>query len=199
MLALWIWILHLEILPTLSFEVLSLDQKEKVGILSRFLMKTTSLFLMTIVGVKSRTGYVIQVADCPIVWKSQLQANRTATSTLEAEITALAACCRELFPIMDMVESIRKVYKLKVPRTTMNVSIHEDNAGAQCWLKRFHRTLLRGVNGIMRKLFGFVSKLPSVELSWSNVLRLINLGISSLRACLEPHLSIFERNFVVGR
>ncbi len=34
--------------------------------------------------VKSRTGYTITVADCPVVWQSKLQ-TETATSTMEAE------------------------------------------------------------------------------------------------------------------
>ena len=80
--------------------------------------------------VKSRTGFVIRVADCPVMWKSQLQSSKTALSTMEAEVTALAHCCRELFPIMDMVKTLGKVYGLEEQITQMNVSIHEDNAGA---------------------------------------------------------------------
>jgi len=49
---------------------------------------------------------------------------------MEAKIIALSACCRELFPIMDMVSSVTKSVKLPIGRTTMNVSIHEDNSGA---------------------------------------------------------------------
>ena len=47
-----------------------------------------------------------------------------------AEIIALSACCRELFPIMDMVSSVTRSVKLPIGKTTMNVSIHEDNSGA---------------------------------------------------------------------
>jgi len=36
----------------------------------------------------------------------------------------------ELFPIMDMVSSVTKSVKLPIGKTTMNVSIHEDNSGA---------------------------------------------------------------------
>ena len=45
--------------------------------------------------VKSRTGYVITVADCPILWQSKLQ-TETALSTMEAEVVALCHCTREL-------------------------------------------------------------------------------------------------------
>ena len=49
---------------------------------------------------------------------------------MEAEIIALAHCCRELFPIMDMVSLLGTKVGLPVSRAAMNVSIHEDNAGA---------------------------------------------------------------------
>jgi hypothetical protein len=55
--------------------------------------------------VKSRSGFVITFADVPILWQSKLQ-TETALSTMEAEVIASAACCRELFPIIDMVESV---------------------------------------------------------------------------------------------
>ena len=43
---------------------------------------------------------------------------------------ALAHSCRELFPIMDMVTFLGTRFGLPLKETTMNVSIHEDNAGA---------------------------------------------------------------------
>jgi len=49
---------------------------------------------------------------------------------MEAKIIALSACCRELFPIMDMVSSVTKSVQLPIGKATMNVSIHEDNSGA---------------------------------------------------------------------
>jgi hypothetical protein len=79
--------------------------------------------------VKSRTGYVINVADCPVLWQSKLQ-TETALSTMEAEIIALAHSMKELLPIMDMVESMSSAVGLPSPETSMHVSIHEDNAGA---------------------------------------------------------------------
>jgi hypothetical protein len=79
--------------------------------------------------VKSRTGFVITFADVPILWKSQLQ-TETALSTMEAEIIALLACCRDLFPIIDMVESVTSSVKLPIGETTMKLSVHEDNSGA---------------------------------------------------------------------
>jgi hypothetical protein len=49
---------------------------------------------------------------------------------MEAEIIALSACCRELFPIIDMVRSLATATNFPIGSTTMNVSIHEDNSGA---------------------------------------------------------------------
>ena len=79
--------------------------------------------------VKSRTGYVINVADCPVLWQSKLQ-TETALSTMEAKIVAMAHCARELIPIIQMVEFLGPAVGLTVDATTMHVSIHEDNAGA---------------------------------------------------------------------
>jgi hypothetical protein len=80
--------------------------------------------------VKSRTGFVITVSECPMVWVSKLQ-TETALSTMEAETIALAHCCRELFPVIDIVAELGKVVGLPADdMTSMHVSVHEDNAGA---------------------------------------------------------------------
>ena len=80
--------------------------------------------------VKSRTGFLITVSDCPVVWVSKLQ-TETALSTMEAEIIALAHCCRELFPVVDIVKELGKVVGLATEDlVSMHVSVHEDNAGA---------------------------------------------------------------------
>ncbi|KAL7477223.1 hypothetical protein ACHAW6_003036, partial [Cyclotella cf. meneghiniana] len=79
--------------------------------------------------IKSRTGFVITVANCPVLWQSKFQ-TETALSTMEAEIVELAHSCRQLFPIMDMVSMLGEKIGLPVSEATMNVSIHEDNAVA---------------------------------------------------------------------
>ncbi len=78
---------------------------------------------------KSHTGFVITFAECPMFWQSKLQ-TKTALSKMEAKIIALSACCRELFPINDMVCSLAEATDIPIGNTTMNVSIHEDNSGA---------------------------------------------------------------------
>ena len=80
--------------------------------------------------VRSRTGFVITVANCPVFWSSKLQIE-TALSTMEAETIALTSCCRELFPIMDQVAEIVNAVGMPDPdNPTMHVTIHEDNSGA---------------------------------------------------------------------
>jgi hypothetical protein len=49
---------------------------------------------------------------------------------MKAKIIALAACCRELFPIIDMVEALTTSVHLPIGDTTMNLLVHEDNSGA---------------------------------------------------------------------
>ncbi len=79
--------------------------------------------------VKSRTGFVIKFANVPSLRNSQLQ-TETALSTMEAEIIALLACCRNLLSIINMVESVTSSVKLSIGETTMKLSVHEDNSGA---------------------------------------------------------------------
>jgi hypothetical protein len=79
--------------------------------------------------VKSRTGFVICVANCPIMWKSTLQ-TKTALSTMEAEITALVHCMKELVGVMDLAKVFCEHYDLGQIEANMNVTIHEDNSGA---------------------------------------------------------------------
>jgi hypothetical protein len=78
---------------------------------------------------KSRTGFVIMFAGVPILWQSKLQ-SETALSTMEAEVIALAACMRELIPIVDMVNDLAQSVGLQSGEVNMNISVHEDNSGA---------------------------------------------------------------------
>ncbi len=69
------------------------------------------------------------VANCPIMWQSKLQ-SETALSIMEAEIVALAHSCRKLFLIMDGVGIMGRAIGFPVCNNTIQVLIHEDNAGA---------------------------------------------------------------------
>jgi hypothetical protein len=46
------------------------------------------------------------------------------------KIMALPACCRDPFPIINMVESVICQVNLPIGETTTKLSVHEDNSGA---------------------------------------------------------------------
>jgi len=78
---------------------------------------------------KSCSGFVIVFAGVPVLWKSKLQ-TETALSTMEAEVIALAACIRELIPIMDMVQLLSVSVGIPAGDLNRRVSVNEDNLGA---------------------------------------------------------------------
>jgi hypothetical protein len=79
---------------------------------------------------KSRTGYVILLAGCPLLWKSNLQ-QETSLSTMMAEYVALSSAMRELLPLKRLVKTIAKVVTGddNVKMTTVS-DVFEDNNGA---------------------------------------------------------------------
>jgi hypothetical protein len=77
----------------------------------------------------SSAAVVIVFSGVPVMWQSKLQ-TETAISTMEAEIIALAACMRELIPIVDMVQSLAVAVSIPAGDVNMKVSVHEDNSGA---------------------------------------------------------------------
>ena len=80
--------------------------------------------------VRSRTGYVITFAGCPVLWVSTLQKEMTL-STMESEHIALSTSCKDLFPILDLVQEMGQCFGLPINDTcNMHIQIHEDNVGA---------------------------------------------------------------------
>jgi hypothetical protein len=67
--------------------------------------------------------------NAALQWQSRLQTD-TALSTMEAVANTLAACMRELIPIIDMVNESTQSVGLQAGDVNMNVSVHEDNLGA---------------------------------------------------------------------
>jgi hypothetical protein len=57
--------------------------------------------------VKSRTGYVINIKNCPVIWKSKLQ-SCIASSTMEVEYNALSMAMRDVSPLHNLAIEIRK-------------------------------------------------------------------------------------------
>jgi len=80
--------------------------------------------------VKSRTGYVITLGGCPVIWVSKLQ-TEIALSTLEAEYIALSTPMKDLLAIRRLLKEIGEKCKLDFVKPAMIHSmIFKDNNGA---------------------------------------------------------------------
>jgi hypothetical protein len=80
--------------------------------------------------VKSCTGFVICLSNCPVIWTSKLQ-NEIALSTMEAEYNAISFAMRSVLPFQTLVKAVAKGIGLDEARTTtFKTSVWEDNAGA---------------------------------------------------------------------
>ena len=79
---------------------------------------------------KSRTGYIITYAGCPITWASKLQ-TEVALSTTEAEYNALSASLREVIHMMQLVEEAKLLgWDTFMGKPTVHCTVFEDNSGA---------------------------------------------------------------------
>jgi hypothetical protein len=80
--------------------------------------------------VKSRTGFVILLAECPLLWQSKLQ-GQVALSTMEAEYIALSTSLRSLLPLKTLVAEVAASL-MDDPSflTSTYSSVFEDNNGA---------------------------------------------------------------------
>ena len=79
---------------------------------------------------KSRTGYVILLAGCPLLWRSVLQ-TETSVSTMMAEYVALSSAMRELLPLKRLVKTVAQIVtgdeNVKIVTKS---DVFEDNNGA---------------------------------------------------------------------
>lgn len=83
-------------------------------------------------GAKSRTGYIIRIDDCPVVFASKKQ-GETALSTTESEYIALSTAMRELIWVRRLAEEIASSTQLGYNRkATIKIKskVFEDNQGA---------------------------------------------------------------------
>ena len=79
---------------------------------------------------KSRTGYVITIANCPVLWVSKLQ-TEIALSILESEFIALSSSFRSLIPVKRLIEETLSGLDIKTQvRYSTKSTVFEDNAGA---------------------------------------------------------------------
>ncbi len=79
--------------------------------------------------VKSRTGYVILLNHCPIIWASKLQES-IALSTMMAEYYALSSTMQEVLPLRDLVKRVAQGCGLSDNCVTdFKTEVQEDNNG----------------------------------------------------------------------
>ena len=76
---------------------------------------------------KSRTGYVIMYAGCPIIWASKLQTD-VALSTSEAEYSALSEASREVLWLIGLMKETKaRLVPDTVVVPTIRCTLFEDN------------------------------------------------------------------------
>ena len=78
--------------------------------------------------VRSRTGFVITMANCPLVWVSKLQ-TEIALSTLYAEYVDLSLSLHHFLPMKDLVKEILAKYRFDTSNIsyTTKSKVFEDN------------------------------------------------------------------------
>ncbi len=79
---------------------------------------------------KSRSGWVVFYARCPIIFASRLQ-SQVALSTTEAEYIALSTALRDVIPIMELFgEMIKRGHKVACNEPVIYCKVFEDNSRA---------------------------------------------------------------------
>jgi hypothetical protein len=79
---------------------------------------------------RSRSGFVIKYANCPIMWASKMQ-TEVALSTTEAEYVALSAALRECMPLMQLIKELQAHgFDMTEAKPKVHCRVFEDNSGA---------------------------------------------------------------------
>jgi hypothetical protein len=79
---------------------------------------------------RSRSGYIVLYAGCPIVWAPKLQ-TEIALSSTESEYVSLSQSLREVLPLMRLVQELAGAgFQLAVETPTIHCKVFEDNSGA---------------------------------------------------------------------
>ena len=79
--------------------------------------------------VKSQTGYVLMVCNCPVHWVFKLQ-YKIAVSTMEAEYIALSTAMHDLIPLRRLVDEVKDSLSAKDIPCHNYSKVFEDNNGA---------------------------------------------------------------------
>ncbi len=79
---------------------------------------------------RSRTGFVIKYAGCPLLWASRLQ-TEIALSTTESEYISLSTALREVIPMIHLIEELRAAgFDYSPSKPKVYCKAFEDNSGA---------------------------------------------------------------------
>ena len=78
---------------------------------------------------RSRMGYVIMYAKCPVIWASKVQ-TEIALSTTESEYLAISAATREVLPMMELLQELQQEGLTNKVKPTIHCKVFEDNSGA---------------------------------------------------------------------
>ncbi|KAL7474997.1 hypothetical protein ACHAW6_000933 [Cyclotella cf. meneghiniana] len=79
---------------------------------------------------KSRSGWIVFFAACPIIWASKLQ-SQVALFTTEAEYIAMSMALHDIIPLMELINETREC-KFDIVNMQPNIycKVFEDNSGA---------------------------------------------------------------------
>jgi hypothetical protein len=74
----------------------------------------------------SRSGFIIEYADCPIYWSSKLQ-TEIALNTAEVEYIVLSSSLCEVIPLMTVMDELNEVFPLLMEMPKFYCKVWEDN------------------------------------------------------------------------
>ncbi len=79
---------------------------------------------------KSRSGWIIFYAGCPVSWASKLQ-SQVSLSTTEAKCIAVSQSLRDVIPIMNLLQEMREQdYQVICTKPHVYCKVFEDDSGA---------------------------------------------------------------------
>ena len=78
---------------------------------------------------RSRHGYIIMYAGCPITWASQLQ-TEIAMSSTESEFIGLSMALQTTIPLMELVKDLKlQGFNMVSTKFIVHCQVFEDNSG----------------------------------------------------------------------
>ena len=117
---------------------------------------------------KSRTGYLIKFANCPILWGSKLQTEKALSST-ESEYIALSTALRQVIPLLQLIqemveqEILDQTYKPKI-----FCKAFEDNSGAVAIAKSpAMQPRTKHINNMYHHFCSFVPHIIDMQHTWT--------------------------------